>query len=44
MNVCLPQGCTEDGANVIEGKDWARELLVTFWQQTRPAMERAQGA
>ena len=44
MNACLPEGCKEDGANEIEGKDWARELLVTFWQQTRPAMGRAQGA
>lgn len=44
MNVCTPQGCTEDGANEIEGKDWARALLVTFWQQTRPAVDRAQGA
>ncbi len=44
MNVCMPKGCTEDGANAMEGKDWARELLVAFWQQTRPAMAQAQGA
>lgn len=44
MNVCTPLGCAEDGANDIEGKDWARALLVAFWQQTRPAMGRAQGA
>jgi len=44
MNVCMPKGCTEDGANEMEGKDWARELLVAFWQQTRPAMAQAQGA
>ncbi|MGC0988189.1 glutamine amidotransferase [Pantoea agglomerans] len=44
MNVCMPKGCAEDGANEMEGKDWARELLVAFWQQTRPAMAQAQGA
>ncbi|TSH83628.1 glutamine amidotransferase [Pantoea sp. paga] len=44
MNVCMPRGCTEDGANEMEGKDWARELLVAFWQQTRPALAQAQGA
>ncbi|MEN4801075.1 glutamine amidotransferase [Pantoea agglomerans] len=44
MNVCMPRDCSEDGANEMEGKDWARELLVAFWQQTRPAMAQAQGA
>jgi len=43
MNVCLPEGCTDDGAE-LAGRDWARELLVTFWQQIRPAAQRAQGA
>lgn len=43
MSVCLPQGCTDNGAE-IEGRDWARALLVAFWQQTHPAAERAQGA
>lgn len=43
MNVCLPEGLS-DGGDVIEGKDWARALLVEFWQQTRPAAAQAQGA
>ena len=43
MRACLPDGSTDDGA-VIEGKDWARQLLTDFWQQTRPSVEQAQGA
>ena len=43
MRACLPDGSGEV-AGVMEGKDWARELLTTFWQQTRPSIEQAQGA
>lgn len=45
MNACLPPEATEESAGLdVEGKDWARELLVSFWQQTRPAVRQAQGA
>lgn len=43
MDVCLPQGVADSGAQ-IEGTDWARALLENFLQQTRPQAERAQGA
>ncbi|MGK3141066.1 glutamine amidotransferase [Pantoea sp. C2G6] len=44
MRACQPEGGAEDGP-AIEGRDWGRELLAAFWQQTRPAVaERLQGA
>ncbi|MGD9424514.1 glutamine amidotransferase [Pantoea sp. NSTU24] len=45
MDACLPSGTVEEGGGCrIEGKDWARALLVSFWQQTRPAFRQVQGA
>ena len=43
MRACLPQGISDSGLD-IEGVDWARQLLVAFWQQTRPQASQAQGA
>lgn len=43
MSACLPPDVSDDGAE-IEGADWARQLLVAFWQQTRPQAAQAQGA
>ncbi len=43
MSACLPQEVSHDGADV-EGIDWARQLLVAFWQQTRPQASQAQCA
>ncbi|MEZ3498695.1 glutamine amidotransferase [Pantoea sp. KPR_PJ] len=42
MQACLPGDVSDDGAD-IEGIDWARQLLVAFWQQTRPQARQAQG-
>lgn len=43
MRACLPQEVSDSGAD-MEGTDWARQLLVAFWQQTRPQAGQAQGA
>lgn len=43
MRACLPSGVSDSGAD-IDGDDWARELLLAFWQQTRPQASQAQGA
>ncbi|WP_182058728.1 glutamine amidotransferase [Pantoea sp. ME81] len=44
MTTCLPEGVSDDGAQVA-GEDWSRELLQRFWQQTRPQPRvQAQGA
>ncbi|WP_416412691.1 glutamine amidotransferase [Pantoea sp. App145] len=44
MLACLPPGESDDGSELV-GEDWARELLRSFWQQTRPQPRvQAQGA
>lgn len=43
MNVCLPAGSTDDGAEMAD-VDWARSLLMRFWQQTRQQTICARGA
>ncbi|HBZ17001.1 glutamine amidotransferase [Pantoea sp. NPDC088449] len=44
MTACLPAGISDDGTP-LTGEDWSRELLRSFWQQTRPQpREQAQGA
>ena len=44
MTTCLPEGVSDDGAQVA-GEDWSRELLQRFWHQTRPQPRvQAQGA
>ncbi|CAK6493718.1 hypothetical protein PANNVG_02019 [Pantoea sp. Nvir] len=43
MSACLPAGISDSGAD-IDGADWARQLLMAFWQQTRPQASQAQGA
>ncbi|QKJ86861.1 glutamine amidotransferase [Paramixta manurensis] len=40
MTACLPGECADDGAN-LTGPDWARELLLRFWQQARPQQASA---
>ncbi len=42
MRACLPERGEDNGAT-LEGVDWARELLIAFWLQTRPAIDQAQG-
>ena len=44
MLACLPPESRDSSVAEIEGTDWARQLLVAFWQQTRPQAKQAQGA
>lgn len=43
MNACMPEGNADDDADLHQN-DWARQLLLDFWQQTRPQSRQAQGA
>lgn len=43
MRACLPDGAGNSDAR-LEGEDWARELLRTFYLQTQRIDDQAQGA